>query len=408
MFRRFVVSCICLTISVPVFSQTFSLSTECQEAVRSAENIRNPDIYTACGFDDRQKALGEWSLWAEKEKAGQAFYEICTRHPSSYSAESYCQKAMELGNGPALLRHANSLYEKKDYKGAATFYTRALKSPLLNNAEKGQIAQNMGLLYMNPESSYYNPKKGMPLIEKAISRRGAEANNLMGVYALFGLQGVPQNSEKSFEYFWRSLLLGCPSAEENLGLFHLYKQRKIDNKTAYQNMTERMFSCTPPKFVEPESIEENNCNCNEVYERERLAKLYPYRLIKISPDMENATLLDKKNKKFDVKKSTKLQDNMVVSEIRQKALVLLTSQTRTVLNLAPIDNCPEICEKKDKLNTVKTKTIKPYRLTFSTHECSDILYYAERLVDTNLPFTGKEECKFSADMDKASEMLLNL
>ena len=408
MFRRFVISCICLTISVPAWTQTFSLSSECQEAVRSGESIRNPDIYTACGFDDRQKALGEWTLWAEKEKAGQAFYEICVRHPTSYQAESYCQKAIELGNGPALLRQANNLYQKKDYKGAATFYTQALKSPLLNNTEKGQIAQNMGLLYMNPESSYYNPKKGMPLIEKAINRRGAEANNLMGVYAFFGLQGVPQNSEKSFEYFWRSLLLGCPSAEENLGLFHLYKQKKIDNKTAYQKMTERMFSCIPPEFVEPESIEKNTCDCNEVYERERLAKLYPYRLIKISPDMENATLLDKTNKKIVIKKGSELQNKMVVSEIRQKAVVLLTSQTRTVLNLAPIDNCVQICEKKEKLNQIKTQTIKPYHLTFSAHECSDILYYAERLVDTNLPFTGKEECKFSADMDKASEMLMNL
>lgn len=408
MFHRFIVPCICLALSIPAFSQTFSLSMECQEAVRSAENIRNSDIYTACGFDDSQKALGEWSLWAEKENAGQAFYEICTRHPNSYSSESFCQKAIKLGNGPALLRQANKLYQEKDYKGAATYYTQALKSPLLNNAEKGQIAQNMGLLYMNPESSYYNPKKGMPLIEKAIHRRGAEANNLMGVYALFGMQGVPQNPEKSFEYFWRSLLLGCPSAEENLGLFHLYKQRKIDTKTVQEKMTERMFSCTPPDFVEPESIEKNTCNCNEVYERERLAKLYPYRLIKISPDMETATLIDKTNKKIDIKNGTQLQDKMVVSEIRQKAVVLLTSQTRTVLNLAPLDNCLQICEKTEKLNKIKTKTIKPYRLSFSTHECSDILYYAERLVDTNMPFTGKEECKFSADMDKASEMLMNL
>ena len=407
MFRRFIVLSTCLVV-LPVFAQTFSLSLECQEAVRSAENIRNSDIYTACDFNNRQKAFGEWSLWAEKENAGQALYEICVRHPEVHQAESYCQKAVKLGNGPALLRQANKLYHEKNYKEAANFYTRALNSPLLNTAEKGLIAQNMGLLYMNPESNYYNPKKGMPLIEKAVTRRGAEANNLMGVYALFGLQEVPQNAEKSFEYFWRSILLGCPAAEENLGVFHLLKQKKIDNKTAYQKMKERMFSCTVPEFIEPKNVEENACNCNEVYERERLAKLYPYRLIEISPDMVSAVLLDKNDQKIEVKKGTKLPNKMIVSEIRQKAVILMTSETRMILSYAPLDSCLQICEEKEKLNKIKTKTIRPYRLTFSARECSDILYYAERLVDTNLPFTGKEECKFSADMDTASEMLMNL
>ena len=405
---RFLLPCLSVMISCGVAAQTFSLGIECQEAVRAGESARNPGVYTACGFNDKQKAFGEWALWAEKEKAGQALYEICVRHPDSYQAKSYCQKAAKLGNGPALLQTANQLYIKADYSGAASFYSRALTSPLLTEAEKGDIAQKMGLIYMNPESSYYNPTKGMPLIERAIGRRGAEANNLMGVYALFGMQGIPQNAEKSFEYLWRSVLLGCPAAEENLGLWHLAKQKKIDTKTARIEMSKRMFSCATPEFIAPEKLQKNNCDCAEVAERERLAALYPYRLINISEDMKNAILQDKQEQQIDVNVGTLLTNGMKVAEIRKKAVILTSGNARLPLNLAPVDNCPELCQQHKEGVAALTKTIKPYHLTFTPKECSDILYYAERLVDTSLPFTGKAECSFSADMDKTTDLLMNL
>ncbi len=46
-----------------------------------------------------------------------------------------------------------------------------------------------------------------------------------------------------------------------------------------------------------------------------------------------------------------------------------------------------------------------YHLSFTRKQCADINYYAERLVDTTLPFTGKEECAFSADMGEMTEFL---
>ena len=402
MFRRFILSCVCF-MALPALAQNFSLNLECQEAVRAGESIRNDDIYSACGFDDRQKAMGEWTLWAEREKAGQALYEICIRHKG---AESYCQKAVQLGNGSALLREANKLYEQTDYTGAAGLYTKALSSPLLNDFEKGDIAQKMGLLYLNPDSSYYNPAKGLPLVEKAIERRGAEANNLMGVYALFGQQGVPQNAEESFKYFWRAILLGCPAAEENLGLWHLARQKKIDNKTALAEMSKRMFSCVAPEFVAPQELQKNTCNCPEVAIREEMAKRDPYRLVEISG--KKATLLDKEGQKNVVEVGTVLPNGMKVTEIRTKAVILTSGNARLPINLAPVDDCPELCKNQKSLAQTRAKTIKPYRLTFTPKECADILYYAERLVDTNLPFTGKTECSFSADMDKTTDLLMNL
>ncbi len=46
-----------------------------------------------------------------------------------------------------------------------------------------------------------------------------------------------------------------------------------------------------------------------------------------------------------------------------------------------------------------------YHLTFNPQQCADLNYYAQRLVDTSLPFTGKDECAFSADMGQMAEFL---
>ena len=97
-----------------------------------------------------------------------------------------------------------------------------------------------------------------------------------------------------------------------------------------------------------------------------------------------------------------------VDEIKKKAVFLTKNGVRSILSLAPIDNCLELCKQQEQQKETLSKTIRPYHLSFTARECSDILYYAERLVDTNLPFTGKEECKFSADMDKATDLLMKL
>ena len=105
---------------------------------------------------------------------------------------------------------------------------------------------------------------------------------------------------------------------------------------------------------------------------------------------------------------TALSNGMKVTEIRAKAAIIASAGSRIVLNFAPIDDCPTLCRQKKDLAQKKIKTIKPYHLSFTSKECADILYYAERLVDTKLPFTGKKECRFSADMDKTTDLLMKL
>ena len=106
-----------LSLMVSVFylsaEAAFVQSDFCKEALLSAEKVRNESIYDTCGFNDKNRAFSEWALWAEKEKAGQALYEICVRYPDLSQAEVLCQKAFNLGNGPALLQRANQLYKEK-------------------------------------------------------------------------------------------------------------------------------------------------------------------------------------------------------------------------------------------------------------------------------------------------------
>ena len=47
----------------------------------------------------------------------------------------------------------------------------------------------------------------------------------------------------------------------------------------------------------------------------------------------------------------------------------------------------------------------PYHLTYTPQQCADINYYAQRLVDTSLPFKGKEECAYSSDMSDMAQIL---
>ena len=169
-----------------------------------------------------------------------------------------------------------------------------------------------------------------------------------------------------------------------------------------------MYSCVSPEYVEPAETPKHNCNCVEVAERERIAGLYPYRLIFISEDHKKITLRDKNGQEIEPEVGTKLDNGMKVNEIRKKAVILTSSQERMPLVLTPVDDCPDLCQQQKDNTKEKTKKIKPYHLTFTPKECSDILYYAERLVDTNQPFTGKTECRFSADMDKTADLLMNL
>lgn len=410
-FKKFLLVC-CLGYSTLAFAQNQSMEVQCQNGLLEAERQRNTQIYTQCGFDDIDRAMMQWKGWAERNNAYQAMYELCARFPDTRDGVNLCQKAAIGGNGPALVYQADKLYDQKKYREAFQSYSQALKSPMLTNEEKGQIAEKIGVLYLDPQSSYYNPAKGLPLMEKAVGQRGALANNVLGVYFMYGLEKQPVDMKKAFEYLWRSVLLGCPNAEENLGLFYLVHQKKITLDQARQLMSGKIFTCqssvvmsSPKEYT---NFVAQDCDCVKVMQKEQLASQYSYRLISVSPT--GVVMRDQEGRHFTVTKDGVLPNGAKVSEIHKSAIVLMQGQKRQILNLAPDESCVGYCKAKQE-NQQKSANllpdIKPYHFTFTPSECSDLLYYAERLVDTNLPFTGKKECGFSGEMDEATKLLLS-
>ncbi len=400
-----------LLSNAPLMAQNLAEGDICQKALLEAEKKRDTQIYTQCGFDDAHRALINWSSWAQRNKSYQAMYELCVRYPNTSDGVKLCQMAAIGGNGPALIYLADNMYAQKKYREAFESYTQALKSPMLTQDEKGHIAEKIGVLYLDPNSTYHNDSKGWPLIEKAATQRGALANNIIGVYAMLGLSGQKVDMKKSFEHLWRSALLGCKNAEENLGLFYLVYQNKVKSQDAQKWMQEKIYSCQSSSF-EPNQREYTNlthhdCNCVDVARKEKLASQYPYRLIALNPS--GAVMQDAEGRHFSVMQDTVLPNGARITEIHKTAVVLKEGKTRHVIGLAPDENCRQYCAVQQTTSQNAkdpVSQIKPYHFTFTPSECSDILYYAEQLVDTKLPFTGKQECGFSDDLDEATQILM--
>lgn len=397
-----------LTFVLPALAQDIS-DEMCREALLTAETKRNPAIYSQCGFDDMHQAIMKWAPWAESNNAYQAMYELCIRYSDLNEGPELCQKAILGGNGPALVLQGNDFYAQKNYIKALESYMLALKTPLLTEEEKGQISENIAVLYLDKNSAYYNPAQGVPLAEKATQQRSALANNIMGVYSMVGLHGQPVNMEKAFEYLWRSVLLGCPNAEENLGLFYLLYQKKLTASDVAKLVEKKILTCQTENDIQNPVVEQKppqNCDCEKAFQMEQLVKRHPYRLI--LTDGDKAVVMDANKRRYTVTLETALPDASVVKEIRKSAVILLKNRTRLVLNLAPDEACIDYCTNKEDNLAVQSDVpnIKPYHLTFTPSECSSILYYAERLVDTNLPFVGKKECGHSDDLGDATKLLL--
>ena len=297
--RNTVLSVMMLTLALPVGAQFDQDVDSCEPLIEAAEQNANPTIYTECGFDDIQTAMIHWANLAVEKEWKNALYELYIRHPDYPGIKGLLYKAAELGHSAALMKVGDEQFDAGKIPQAMRYYNAAIRGDL-SEADQGKITGRLALLYADPNSPHYDSQKAVPLLQKAALQRHALSNNIMGVLSLFGMYGVKQNAEESFKYLWRAILLGCPAAEENLGLFQLARQKKIDIATARTEMTKRMFSCD------------------------------------------------------------KVED---------------------------------------------TAGIKPYHLTFTAQECAAINYYAERLVDTSLPFTGHEECAYSADMGQIADFL---
>lgn len=367
----------------------------CREQVAKAELVQNDVVYEACGFNDWDTAWSYWGPWASQKQYKRALYQLCKRHPMSEYGMIYCQRAAAMGYGPAISAVGDIAMARGELDLAYASYTKALESYALNEDETAHVAEQLGVLHLK-EGDYNNPDKAARFFEQAALGRAALANNAMGYLSWAGEAGVVQNKEESFKYFWRAILLGCPAAEENLGVFHLARQGKIDEKTALAALKEKAFSCVGylEKSVDYQSIAEEKeaCGCDELANAPQRYYERPVVLLKTGQDV--AEIADVTGEEvLVVRRLEKLSGDWIVADIRPTAVILLRGNDREVVPVYPAPvSCLKTCQTDPRTEVVGKVQIKPYRLRFTPKECEDLMYYASFLVDNNRPFVGRQEC----------------
>lgn len=376
----------------------------CEKLLMMAETQPDSDIYTACSFDDEIKAWNTWAPFVASHDMKRGIFELCKRYPYHQYGPLYCDKAEQLEFGPALAFKGMRYLKEGKINESLDYFNRALKTSDLSEGEILKITEDLGVLYLT-EGSYYNPKSGIALLAKAANDGSPLANNALGYLTYSGKHGVKKDHQKSLEYLWRAILYACPAAEENLGAYHLARQKKIKVSDARYYMSLQSFTCEPFDKNTEASTPVLNCNCSEILEQERYYQSAPYLYVDLLSQTE-ALIQDKQGNKYTISVGDKLPNGALVQEIRPTLITAKGQSDKIFLNRYHTSSCVEQCLKYETTETKrKPVNIKPYHLSFSKKECSDILYYAKRLIDTKKPFVGKEEC-LGTEMDETTKMLL--
>ena len=394
-------------ISTPALSSDTSIDFEaCSKLISDAEENTdiNTDVYTKCGFDDENIVWTKWAAYVSQKNHKKALFEICTRYPNHMYHNIYCEKSAQLGYGPALAYKAENLLSQNNFQSAVKFANQAIETNELNEQQYGHLLEQIGVyLYhqRNPQFRIY--------LEQAAQKQSGLANHILSILSFQQAQESEENKKNSFQYMWRAILLSCPNAEENLGLFHLERQKKIPYDTALQMMLEKINSCTSTsqnKTSLDNLSELYKCQCKSVIQEDKRHHSKPYLLI--STQDKKAVLQDKSGQEYHVSEGDNLPNRVTVSEIRPTAVILTTPDNRIIINQYTISQCVSFCEKyhiTDNLTPQETEKrimgnigvkIKPYRLTFTPQECDTLMYYASHLIDTSKPFVGKKECQSKA------------
>lgn len=421
-----------LTISLAVFffsTQSFAFekayaipeaegidAKTCATALADLEEkagIESPDddnIYDACGFNNEKLVWARLASTVSAKEMKRAIYEVCERYPNHAYHKTYCEKSAALGYGPALIHMGVHNYEQGNSQKGDELFLNALKAGVTPDQE-GRILETMGVYYLKN-----NDKRAQSYLEKASLKRSALANNVLA-YLTFWKKDEIDNAERlTFDYLWRAILLNCKSAEENLGLFHLVRLKKLPYETALSHMKKNIYSCTPNKEKEKKSYnikEFASCRCKTAIEAEQRFRSKPY-LLK-STSGTTAIIEYPDGKTTLVSKNGNLPDGAHIDDIRKTAMILsYPDDRREILNIYKPDKCLEFCathnitenlslkEMETIINGIASNKvkIKPYHITFTPNECDTIAYYAPSLVDVSLPYKGKEECQLLKEKER--------
>ena len=409
-FAFFTGVCLC---ALSVWSFDFEkCETELMQLEEKTDIVDNRTLYDACGFANEQTVWRKWAPFASRKNARKMLYEICYRYPKHTYHQMYCDKAFHTGYGPAVAYKAIKLLKQNNGDLGLRVAAVAAESGELNLEQSGSLSEAVAVYYLKQ-----NNERFKNYLQLATAQRSALANHISGVLLYQSSDGTLENSRQAFDHIWRAILLGCTAAQENLGLFHLVLQKKIDIKLAKDIMKRQMFSCDGTVFEEQEIFDEvlYACQCKSVLTTERRFREKPF-LMKSSTG-ERAILADKDGIEYNVGVGDNLPNQGTVAEVHKTGVVLTYPNERVVLNLYQENQCVPFCKKyqinenltpeqmKEKLSG-QTMRIKPYRITFTDKECQDIAYYAPHYVDVNLPYFGKTECQAAGQNVNQEDLLL--
>ncbi len=383
---------------------------ECFDLLARAETGEVTDInpYDACDFDDEEVAWEVWAPYASKHDYKRALFELCERYPKHVYHDIYCEKSATLGYGPALAYKAETLLKKGAGESGLRWATQAIETKELSDVQTGRLLETIGVYYLNK-----NDQRFQSYLEQAAIRRSALANHILGAMAFSAENLTEKTKKEAFMYIWRAILLGCTHAQENLGLFHLERQKKLPLESAQQMMKSKMLTCEPdsPEVIKPiDEREFYGCQCKTVMNNEKRFKEKPFLLLKIEGD--TALLQDAAGTKYSVSPKDNLPNQGTVAEVRKTAVILNYPDERVILNIYKEDKCIAFCQKynitqnmsaaqmQKKIMGGEDIVLKPYRLSFNATECENLAYYANQLVDMALPYVGKEECSRNVVKEK--------
>lgn len=382
------------------------LSNEaCEQLITQAEEKNDPVLYDDCGFGNEARAWAQWAPFVTAHGLRRATFELCRRYPGSAYGALYCKKAEDMNFGPALVRRGKERLRADNVKEALHYFDLAVKSGDLSEEETIKVMEILGMIHLDKTSSEYAPDSGIALLTKAANGRSAVANNTLAYLSFSGEHRIQKDYRKTLFFLWKSILLGCPAAEENLGAYHLAKQGKISEEDARYYMSLQAYTCEPFD----KSITDNipvGCDCKDILKQEKFFRSQPYFYLGQQQD-GTVILKNHAGETFSYSKGEILPDDSIIQEVSPSLVTLMKNGKKSFANLYHqgrcVDHCLEPIRNPNKRTPVR---IRPYHLTFTEQECANIEYYAPRLLDTALPYVGKEECH-KPEMDETTQLLLN-
>ena len=403
---RYLVTILCLGFwSLSAAAEPLSVAA-CEQLLLAAEKNPDPVLYDDCGFGNESRAWNEWAPWAAAHDMKRALFELCRRYPNHAYGPIYCEKANNLDFGPALAYSGQQSLKAGKNKEALSYFNRAVKSGDLTEDERISIMETLGTLYLTKDSEEYSPDAGIALLTRAANKRSAMANNALAYLIYSGDHRVRKDHKKALSFLWRSILLGCKAAEENLGAFHLAKQKRIPESEAVFYMSLQAFTCEPFDKSITDDTPAPGCDCAKILENDAFFKKQPYLYLDLRDDGK-ISLQTQTGEILVIEKTDILPDNMVIQEVKPTLLTLVQNGKKIFVNRYHTGQCVHLCLKNAE-NPPERKpiAIRPYHLTFTEQECATIDYYAKKLMDTNLPYVGKKECHNNTEMDETTKLLL--